>query len=96
MTKISQVVIFIAEWQSRKMDPRFPVGQARLETLGVLLCALIMALASVQVKGPYDIDALVSVLFYFRSNVLTRPSNFSDSYASPRPCSTLFLIHHHR
>ena len=33
------------------MDPRFPVGQARLETLGVLLCALIMALASVQVRG---------------------------------------------
>ena len=47
--QVSQVVIFVAEWQSKKMDPRFPVGQARLETLGVLLCALIMALASCQV-----------------------------------------------
>jgi len=46
---VSQVVIFVAEWRSRKMDPRFPVGQARLETIGVLGCALIMALASVQV-----------------------------------------------
>ena len=68
---VSQIVIFVAEWQSKKIDPRFPVGQvcgvervsmlhstisrhherdqARLETLGVLLCALIMALASVQV-----------------------------------------------
>ncbi|GAX82368.1 hypothetical protein CEUSTIGMA_g9797.t1 [Chlamydomonas eustigma] len=46
---VSQVVIFIAEWQSQKMDPRFPVGQARLETIGVLACALIMALSSYQV-----------------------------------------------
>jgi divalent metal cation (Fe/Co/Zn/Cd) transporter len=43
------MVIFVAEWQSHKMDSRFPVGQARLETIGVLACALIMALASFQV-----------------------------------------------
>lgn len=46
---ISQVVIFVAESRSRKMDSRFPVGQARLETIGVLGCALIMAIASFQV-----------------------------------------------
>ena len=35
----SQVVIWFAEFKSRRRDPRFPVGQARLETLGVLACA---------------------------------------------------------
>ena len=38
---ISQIVIFVAEWRSRRADPRFPVGQARLETLGVLACELL-------------------------------------------------------
>lgn len=30
-------------------DPQFPVGQARLEALGVLGCASVMAVASFQV-----------------------------------------------
>lgn len=47
--QVSQIVIWVAESRSRRMDPRFPVGQTRLETIGVLACALIMALASVQV-----------------------------------------------
>ncbi|KAG1681364.1 hypothetical protein FOA52_007412 [Chlamydomonas sp. UWO 241] len=46
---VSQLVIFVAERQSRRANSRFPVGQARLETIGVLVCALLMALASFQV-----------------------------------------------
>ena len=42
---VSQLVIFVAEWRSHSADPRFPVGQARLETLGVLACGLLSALA---------------------------------------------------
>lgn len=30
-------------------DPRFPVGKARLETIGVLGCACIMSVATVEV-----------------------------------------------
>ena len=46
---VSQLVIFVAEWKARRHDERFPVGQARLETLGVLACAVIMGVASTQV-----------------------------------------------
>lgn len=31
------------------MDPRYPVGRTRLETVGVILCAVIMALSSTEV-----------------------------------------------
>jgi hypothetical protein len=33
-----------------RADPRFPVGQARLEALGVLGCASVMAVASFEVR----------------------------------------------
>jgi cation diffusion facilitator family transporter len=46
---VSQLVIFLAEYKARRHDERFPVGQARLETLGVLACAVIMGIASAQV-----------------------------------------------
>lgn len=46
---ISQVVISYTDWQMNRADPHFPVGQARLEALGVLLCASIMAIASFEV-----------------------------------------------
>jgi predicted Co/Zn/Cd cation transporter (cation efflux family) len=36
--QVSQVVIAYADWQMRREDPRFPVGQARLEAIGVLAC----------------------------------------------------------
>lgn len=42
----SQVVIVWAEWQMNRVDPRYPVGRARLETIGVLACACIMSVAS--------------------------------------------------
>jgi hypothetical protein len=32
------VVIAYADWRVRREDPRFPVGQARLEAIGVLAC----------------------------------------------------------
>ena len=31
------------------MDPRYPVGRTRMETVGVILCAVIMALSSTEV-----------------------------------------------
>jgi hypothetical protein len=36
--QVSQVVIAYADWRVRREDPRFPVGQARLEAIGVLAC----------------------------------------------------------
>ena len=32
-----------------KLDPRYPVGRTRMETVGVILCAVIMALSSTEV-----------------------------------------------
>ena len=32
-----------------EVDPRYPVGRTRLETVGVILCAVIMALSSTEV-----------------------------------------------
>jgi len=32
------MVIAYADWKMRMEDPRFPVGQARLEAIGVLAC----------------------------------------------------------
>lgn len=32
-----------------RVDPRYPVGRTRLETVGVILCAVIMALSSTEV-----------------------------------------------
>ncbi|KAI8462623.1 MAG: cation efflux protein [Monoraphidium minutum] len=46
---VSQVVISYTEWQMNVADPQFPVGQARLEALGVLACACVMAVASFEV-----------------------------------------------
>ena len=42
----SQAVIAWAEGKARRPDPRFPVGAARLEVVGVLVCACIMSAAS--------------------------------------------------
>ncbi|MEW5319854.1 MAG: hypothetical protein WDW38_010975 [Sanguina aurantia] len=46
---VSQAVIFLAEHLSKKADPRFPVGRARLEALGVLACACIMSISAYEV-----------------------------------------------
>mmetsp|Transcript_23683 Transcript_23683/g.42094 ORF Transcript_23683/g.42094 Transcript_23683/m.42094 type:complete len:475 (-) Transcript_23683:80-1504(-) len=45
----SQGVLGLASWQMRKEDPDFPIGKTRLETLGVIACAIIMGLASFEV-----------------------------------------------
>lgn len=36
--QVSQMVIAYADYKMRTEDPRFPVGQARLEAIGVLAC----------------------------------------------------------
>jgi hypothetical protein len=35
---LSQVVISYTDWRMQKLDPHYPVGQARLEAIGVLIC----------------------------------------------------------
>ncbi|CAL8462983.1 g2517 [Coccomyxa elongata] len=45
----SQVVIALAEKYMRSADPRFPVGRTRLETVGVVACAIIMTIATIEV-----------------------------------------------
>lgn len=46
---VSQAVIAIADHRSKQADPRFPVGKARMEAVGVVLCACLMALSSFEV-----------------------------------------------
>lgn len=36
-------------YRSKHADPRFPVGKARLEAVGVILCACLMTLSSFEV-----------------------------------------------
>jgi hypothetical protein len=36
------MVIAYADYKIRQQDPRFPVGQARLEAIGVLACKAFM------------------------------------------------------
>jgi hypothetical protein len=40
--QVSQMVIAYADYKIRQQDPRFPVGQARLEAIGVLACKAFM------------------------------------------------------
>jgi divalent metal cation (Fe/Co/Zn/Cd) transporter len=44
-----QAVIGLAEKYMRSADPRFPVGRTRLETVGVVACAVIMTIATIEV-----------------------------------------------
>ena len=37
------MVIFFAEWSMKRHDPHYPVGKSRLETVGVIVSAGIMA-----------------------------------------------------
>ena len=46
---VVQVVIAIAEKYMRSADPRYPVGRTRLETVGVVACAVIMTIATIEV-----------------------------------------------
>lgn len=43
----------------RRADPRFPVGRTRLETVGVVACAVIMTLSTLEViqSSSYDLYA---------------------------------------
>lgn len=45
----SQMVIAIAENRMRTLDPRFPIGKARLETVGIIVCASIMSMSALEV-----------------------------------------------
>ena len=43
------MVIAIAEKYMRSADPSYPVGRTRLETVGVVACAVIMTIATIEV-----------------------------------------------
>ena len=45
----SQAVLALADWQVGKLDPRYPVGKTRLQTVGVIGCAVIMSIATLAV-----------------------------------------------
>ncbi|KAK9799415.1 hypothetical protein WJX73_005545 [Symbiochloris irregularis] len=53
----SQLVIAVAEHYMYRADPRFPVGRTRLETVGVVGCAVIMTLSTIEViqSSAYDL-----------------------------------------
>ena len=45
-----QAVLQVAEWTMAKQDAAFPIGKTRLECIGVILCAVIMSIATFQVR----------------------------------------------
>ena len=45
----SQLVVFICDNRTRKVDPKYPIGKTRLETVGALIIACIMTFAAVLV-----------------------------------------------
>lgn len=45
----SQAVLALADWQVGKVDPRYPVGKTRLQTVAVIACAVIMSFATLAV-----------------------------------------------
>lgn len=57
-----QVVIAVAEKYMRSADPRFPVGRTRLETVGVVACAIIMTIATIEVIQSAAQDLLAGFL----------------------------------
>ncbi len=65
--------------RAKHADPRFPVGKARLEAVGVILCACIMTLSSFEVirssgedlwaggfEGDFSLEGLQRVLLRVR------------------------------
>ncbi|KAL3131022.1 Photosystem II protein D1 [Trebouxia sp. C0009 RCD-2024] len=57
----SQGVLAFAQWRMRRVDSKFPVGRTRLETVAVIVCAVIMSIATVLVIRE-SIGALVDGL----------------------------------
>ena len=45
----SQAVLALADWQVGKVDPQYPVGKTRLQTVAVIACAVIMSFATLTV-----------------------------------------------
>lgn len=45
----SQLVVYLCSYYTRKIDRNYPVGKARLETVGALIIACIMTFAAVLV-----------------------------------------------
>ena len=45
----SQAVLALADWQVGKVDPSYPVGKTRLQTVAVIACAVIMSIATLAV-----------------------------------------------
>ena len=50
------MVIAIAEKYMRSADPSYPVGRTRLETVGVVACAVIMTIATIEVIQAAGMD----------------------------------------
>ena len=51
-----QLVLAVAERKMRNADPRFPIGQTRMEALGVVACAVIMTLSTIEVIQSSAVD----------------------------------------
>ncbi|KAK9828197.1 hypothetical protein WJX74_002590 [Apatococcus lobatus] len=59
----SQLVLALADYKVAKADPKFPVGRSRLEAVGVVSCAVLMSLSTIEVIQSSSMD-LVSGLAY--------------------------------
>lgn len=80
---ITQVVIALAEKYMRSADPRFPVGRTRLETVGVVACAIIMTIATIEVIQSAAEDLIAG---FFKG------WHFSFDCPLPRACNTTYYF----
>lgn len=47
----SQAVVFFCDLEMKKVDPKFPIGKTKLQTVGAILIACIMTVGAVEVIG---------------------------------------------
>ena len=69
----------------RSADPRFPVGRTRLETVGVVACAIIMTIATIEVIQSAAADLYAGFVHGARTPFLPFSTLVSLSSTSATP-----------
>jgi divalent metal cation (Fe/Co/Zn/Cd) transporter len=84
---LSQMVISLAEHYVERGSPDYPVGRARLEALGVIGCACIMSVASLEVVQ-LSAQELYAGFAHGKSPLVgAGDSSVSQSVSEGRSCS---------
>ena len=77
----SQLVVFFCNSRTRKVDPKYPIGKTRLETVGALIIACIMTFAAVLVIQSAAEDLAAG----FRSGTLRCRRSYANSMCGRIP-----------